>query len=76
MLWDCKRLHSDTTMYKMHVSFCYYCTIRITVSKTLTGTYVHLYWLVLETEGETEMLLHKIKRLMYAVLAALQKAHL
>ena len=25
----------DITMYKMHVSFCSYCTIRIPISKTL-----------------------------------------
>ena len=25
-------------MYKMHVSLCSYCTIRILISKTLTGT--------------------------------------
>jgi len=29
----------DKTMYKMHVSLCSYCTIRITISKTLAGTY-------------------------------------
>jgi len=29
----------DISMYKMHVSLCSYCTIRILVSKTLTGTY-------------------------------------
>jgi len=29
----------DITMYKMHVSFCSYYTIRILISKTLTGTY-------------------------------------
>ena len=30
----------DITMYKMHVSLCcYYYTIRILISKTLTGTY-------------------------------------
>ena len=28
----------DITMYKMHVSLCSYYTIRILVSKTLTGT--------------------------------------
>ena len=27
------------TLYKMHVSFCSYCTIRIPISKTLTRTY-------------------------------------
>ena len=32
----------DKTMYKMHVSFRSYCTIRITISKTLTGTYVYI----------------------------------
>jgi len=29
----------EITMYKMHVTFCSYCTIRIPISKTLTGTY-------------------------------------
>jgi len=29
----------DKTMYKMHVSLCSYYTIRILISKTLTGTY-------------------------------------
>jgi len=29
----------DITMYKMHVSLCYYYTTRILVSKKLTGTY-------------------------------------
>ena len=29
----------DITMYKMHVSLCSYYTIRILISKTLTGTY-------------------------------------
>jgi len=29
----------DKTMYKMHVSLCYYYTIRILIYKTLTGTY-------------------------------------
>ena len=29
----------DIAMYKMHVSLCSYCTVRILVSKTLTGTY-------------------------------------
>jgi len=29
----------DITMYKMHVSLCSYYTIRIPISKTLTGTY-------------------------------------
>jgi len=29
----------DITMYKMHVSLCSYCTIRIPISKTLNGTY-------------------------------------
>ena len=28
----------DKAVYKMHVSLCYYCTIRIPISKTLTGT--------------------------------------
>jgi len=29
----------DITMYKMYVSLCSYYTIRILISKTLTGTY-------------------------------------
>jgi len=29
----------DITVYKMHVSLCSYCTIRILISKTLTSTY-------------------------------------
>jgi hypothetical protein len=29
----------DITMYKMHVLLCYYYTISILLSKTLTGTY-------------------------------------
>ena len=29
----------EKTMYKMHVSLCYYYTIRTLISKTLTGTY-------------------------------------
>jgi len=29
----------DITMYKMYVSLCSYCTIRILISKILTGTY-------------------------------------
>jgi len=33
----------DKTMYKMHVSLCSYCTIRIPISKTLTGTYEDKY---------------------------------
>jgi len=36
----------DKFMYEMHVSFCSYCTIRI--SKTLTGTYERGYTYVLE----------------------------
>ena len=36
------------TMYKMHVSFCSYCTIRILISKTLTGTYEGGYTYVFE----------------------------
>ena len=38
----------DITMYKMHVSLCSYCTIRILISKTLTGTYEAGYTYVLE----------------------------
>jgi len=38
----------DKTMYKMHVSFCSYCTIRTPISKTLTGTYERGYTYVLE----------------------------
>ena len=30
----------DITVYKMHVSFCPYYTIKIIISKILTGTYV------------------------------------
>jgi len=29
----------DITMYKMHVSLCSYCTIRILIAETLIGTY-------------------------------------
>ena len=29
----------DITVYKMHVSLCSYCTVRILIYKTLTGTY-------------------------------------
>jgi len=29
----------DVTMYKMHVLLCSYCTVRIPISRTLTGTY-------------------------------------
>jgi len=29
----------DITMYKMHVLLCSYCTVRILISETLTGTY-------------------------------------
>jgi len=38
----------DITMYKMHVSLCSYCTIRLLVSKTLTGTYEVGYTYVFE----------------------------
>ena len=38
----------DITMYKMHVSFCSYCTIRVPISKTLTGTYERGYTYVFE----------------------------
>jgi len=38
----------DITMYKMPVSLCYYCTIRILISKTLTGTYEGGYTYVFE----------------------------
>ena len=38
----------DMTMYKMHVSLCSYCTIRIPTSKTLTGTYEGGYTCVFE----------------------------
>jgi hypothetical protein len=37
------------TMYKMHVSLCSYCTIRIPISKTVTGTYEEGYTYALET---------------------------
>jgi hypothetical protein len=33
----------DITMYKMHVSLCYYYIIRILISKTLPGTYEGVY---------------------------------
>jgi len=33
----------DKTMYKVHVSLCSYYTIRILISKTLTGTYEGIY---------------------------------
>jgi len=36
------------TMYKMHVSLCSYYTIRILISKTLTGTYEGGYTYVFE----------------------------
>ena len=29
----------DITMCKMHVSLCSYCTVRLLISKSLTGTY-------------------------------------
>ena len=38
-------------MYKMHVSLCPYCTIRILISKTLTGAYEGGYMYVLETSN-------------------------
>jgi len=38
----------DITMYKMHVSLCSYCTIRIPIYKTLTGTYEGVYTYVFE----------------------------
>jgi len=38
----------DITMYKMHVSFCSYCTIRILISKTLTSIYEGGYRYVFE----------------------------
>ena len=38
----------DITMYKMHVSLCYYYTIRILISKTLTATYEGGYTYVFE----------------------------
>jgi len=38
----------DITIYKMHVSSCFYCTIRILTSKTLTGTYEGRYMYVFE----------------------------
>jgi len=39
----------DYTMYKMHVSLCSYYTIRIIISKTLTGTYEGGYAYVFKT---------------------------
>ena len=38
----------DLTMYKMHVSLCSYYTIRILISKTLTGSYEGGYTYVFE----------------------------
>ena len=38
----------DITMYKMYVSLCSYCTVRILVSKTLAGTYEGGYTYVFE----------------------------
>ena len=38
----------DITMYKMHVLVCSYCTVRILISKTLTGTYDGGYTYVFE----------------------------
>jgi len=38
----------DITMYKMQVSLCSYCTTRILISKTLTGTYEEGYTCVFE----------------------------
>ena len=35
-------------MYKMHVYLCYFYTIRILISKTLTGTYEGGYTCVFE----------------------------
>jgi len=39
----------DKTMYKMHVSLCSYYTMRILISKTLTGTYEGGYVYVFKT---------------------------
>jgi len=39
----------DITMYKMQVSFCSYCTVRILISKALTGTYDGGYTYAFET---------------------------
>ena len=38
----------DITMYKMHLSLCSYCTVRILTSKTSTGTYEGGYTYVFE----------------------------
>jgi len=38
----------DITMYKMHVSLCSYCTVRLLVSRTLTGSYEGGYTYVFE----------------------------
>jgi hypothetical protein len=43
----------DITMFKMHVSLCSYCTLRILISETLTGIYeggytMHLRCFVIE----------------------------
>ena len=38
----------DITMYKLHVSLCSYCTIKILISRTVTGTYEGGYTYVFE----------------------------
>jgi len=38
----------DITVYKMHVSLCSYCTVRILIPKSLTGTYEGGYTYVFE----------------------------
>ena len=38
----------DITVYKMHVSLCSCCTVRVLISETLTGTYVGGYTYVFE----------------------------
>jgi len=38
----------DITMYKMHVSFCSNCTIRVLISTNLTGAYEGGYTCVFE----------------------------
>ena len=38
----------DITVYKMHVSFCSYCTVRLLISKTLPGTYEGGYTYIFE----------------------------
>ena len=50
----------DITMYKMHVSLCSYCTIRILISKTLGPTFYNN-----TTQIHTCNLLHKYRLKFY-----------